>query len=69
MTDNTKSIQLPEELYNSLQELKQVFSQLTGQEITDDADVIGILLSAFIDSVQWMQEGEEGQQWSGIITE
>ena len=69
MSDNTKTIQLPEDLYNSLQELKQIFSQMTGQEITDDADVIGILLSAFIDSVQGMQEGEEGQQDSGIITQ
>ena len=69
MADNTKTIQLPEDLYNSLQELKQIFSQMTGQEITDDADVIGILLSAFIDSVQGMQEGEEGQQDSGIITQ
>ena len=69
MADNTKTIQLPEDLYNSLQELKQIFSQMTGQEITDDADVIGILLSAFIDSVQGMQEGEKWQQDSGIITQ
>jgi hypothetical protein len=66
MTDNTqgtRTIILPEDLYSSLQELKQIFSQMTGQEITEDADVIGILLSAFIDSVQGMQEGgEEGQQ-------
>jgi hypothetical protein len=50
--ENLKTIQLPEDLYASLQELKTVFSQLTGQEIKEDADVIGILLSAFIDSVQ-----------------
>jgi hypothetical protein len=66
MSENIKTIQLPEDLYNSLQELKQIFSQMTGQEITEDADVIGILLSAFIDSVQGMQE----QEWdSWIITE
>lgn len=66
MSENTKTIQLPEDLYNSLQELKQIFSQMTGQEIKEDADVIGILLSAFIDSVQGMQE----QEWdSWIITE
>jgi hypothetical protein len=58
MSENTKTIQLPEDLYNSLQELKQIFSQMTGQEIKEDADVIGILLSAFIDSVQGMQEQE-----------
>ena len=56
MADNTKTIQLPEELYASLQELKQIFSQMTGQEITEDADVIGILLSAFVDSVQGLNE-------------
>ena len=60
--ENLKTIQLPEDLYASLQELKTVFSQLTGQEIKEDADVIGILLSAFIDSVQWMQEGENTEQ-------
>ena len=59
MSDNTKTVVLPEDLYNSLQELKQIFSQMTGQEITDDADVIGILLSAFIDFVQGMQEAEQ----------
>jgi hypothetical protein len=58
MSENTKTIQLPEDLYNSLQELKQIFSQMTGQEIKEDADVIGILLSAFIDSVQGMLEQE-----------
>jgi len=70
MTDNTqKTITLPEDLYNSLQELKQIFSQMTGEEIKEDADVIGILLSAFIDSVQGM-EGQEGeQQDSWIITQ
>ena len=60
--ENLKTIQLPEDLYASLQELKTVFSQLTGQEIKEDADVIGILLSAFVDSVQWMQEGENTEQ-------
>jgi hypothetical protein len=51
-----KTIQLPEDLYNSIQELKAVFSQLTGQEVKEEADVIGILLSAFVDSVQSMQD-------------
>ena len=67
MTDTKKTIELSEELYNALQELKQVFSQLTGQEIKDDADVIGILVSGFIDSIQNLQEQQDGE--SGIITE
>jgi len=68
MTDTKKTIELPEELYNALQELKQVFSQLTNQEIKDDADVIGILVSGFIDSIQNLQEQENANN-SGIITE
>ena len=57
MTDTkTKTIELPEELYASLQELKWVFTELTGQKIEKDEDVIWILLSAFVDSVQWMEE-------------
>jgi hypothetical protein len=67
MSEAKKTIELPEELYNALQELKQAFSQLTGQEIKDDADVIGILISGFIDSVQNLQE--QAQEGGGIITE
>jgi len=67
MSETKKTIELPEDLYNALQELKQVFSQLTGQEIKDDADVIGILISGFIDSVQNLQE--QAQEGGGIITE
>lgn len=55
MTDTTKTIELPEELYASLQELKPIFSQLTGETIEKDEDVIWILLSAFVDSVQGME--------------
>lgn len=58
MTDKLKQISIPEDLYESLQELKQVFSEMTWEDIKEDADVIGILLSAFIDSVQWWEEWE-----------
>ena len=67
MSETKKTIELPEDLYNALQELKQAFSQLTGEEIKDDADVIGILISGFIDSVQNLQE--QAQEGGGIITE
>jgi len=60
MSENKKTIELPQEIYDSIQELKTVFSQLTWQEIKDDADVIGILLSAFIDSIKGMQEENPG---------
>ncbi len=69
MADTTKTIELPEELYNSLQELKWVFSQLTWQKIEKDEDVIWILLSAFIDSVQWIDNEWEGTQETKILTE
>lgn len=58
MTDKLKQISIPEDLYESLQELKQVFSEMTWEDIKEDADVVGILLSAFIDSVQWWEEWE-----------
>lgn len=58
MTDKLKQISIPEDLYESLQELKQVFSEMTWEDIKEDTDVIGILLSAFIDSVQWWEEWE-----------
>jgi len=64
-----KTIQLPEDLYNSIQELKAVFSQLTGQEVKEEADVIGILLSAFVDSVQSMQDQQWNENKSWIITQ
>jgi len=67
MTDTKRTVELPEDLYNALQELKQVFSQLTGQQIENDADVIWILISWFIDSMQNLQEWE-GEN-PGIITE
>jgi len=68
MADTTKVIELPEELYNSLQELKWVFSQLTWENIEKDEDVIWILLSAFVDSVQGMEEEWEEQEGK-ILTE
>lgn len=69
MTDTKKTIELPEDLYKALQELKEVFSQLTGQKIESDADVIGILISGFIDSIQNLQENNPGENNSGIITD
>jgi len=68
MTDTKKTIELPEDLYKALQELKEVFSQLTWEKIESDADVIWILISGFLDSIQNLQENnQEGNQ--GIITD
>ena len=69
MTDTKKTVELPEDLYNALQELKEVFSQLTGQKIESDADVIWILISGFIDSIQNLQENNNWENENGIITQ
>ncbi len=69
MVDTTKTIELPEELYASLQELKWVFTELTGQTIEKDEDVIWILLSAFVDSVQGMENEWWEEQEGKILTE
>jgi len=69
MTDAKKTVELPEDLYNALQELKEVFSQLTGQKIESDADVIWILISGFIDSIQNLQENNNWENEDGIITQ
>ena len=75
MTENKKTIQVSEELYEAIQQLKNIFSQLTGQQIDSDEDVIGILVSGFIQSLEqgasmwqgwWANTGQGG---SGIITE
>jgi len=45
MTENKRTIELSEDLYNALQEIKEVFSQLMGQNIEKDEDVMNILVS------------------------
>jgi hypothetical protein len=40
----TKQIEIPVQLYNELQQLKEVFSSLTGKPITEDSDIIDILV-------------------------
>jgi len=80
MSDNKKTIQISEELYNAIQDLKTILSQLTGEEIKSDEDVIGILISGFLESLAGLQhqhqhphshhdhqEGQNPQQGGGII--
>ena len=56
----TKTIEVSEELYNAVQKLKEVFKELTGQEITKDEDVLSILIGWFIDSLsQWAPGAEQ----------
>ncbi len=60
----TKTIEVSEELYNAVQKLKEVFKELTGQEITKDEDVLSILIGWFIDSLSqsapWAEQPTEG---------
>jgi predicted CopG family antitoxin len=46
-----KNIEVSQELYDAIQKLKEVFKELTGQEITKDEDVLSILIGGFIDSL------------------
>lgn len=56
-----KSIEISGELYDAVQQLKQVFSEMSGKPLESDEDVLSILVSGFIDSVMHEQEhGGEG---------
>lgn len=56
----TKTIEIPQDLYDAIQKLKEVFKQMTGQTIEKDEDVIAILVWGFIDSLsQWMEKPED----------
>lgn len=46
------SIQVSEPLYDSIQKMKELFSQMTGQEVTQDEDVLSILIGGFFDSLK-----------------
>jgi len=70
MADNKKTIQISEELYQALQDLKKLFTQLTGQQNLTEEDVIWILVSWFIESLNQQQSQGNIQQggWQ-ILTE
>lgn len=57
-----KNIQISDELYDAIQQLKQIFAQMSGKPIENDEDVLSILVSGFIDSVMHEQEGMEGEE-------
>lgn len=46
-----KTIEIPEDLYNAIQKLKEIFNEMTGQTVEKDEDVIAILVGGFIDSL------------------
>ena len=66
-----KTIEVSVDLYDAIQKLKEVFKEMTGQEVAEDQDVVAILVGGFIDSLsQSAQEANEAAgNDSGIITE
>ncbi len=56
-----KHLEISGELYDAIQQLKQIFGEMSGKPIENDEDVLSILVSGFIDSVMHEQEGMEGE--------
>ena len=54
-----KTLEVSADLYDAIQKLKEVFKEMTGQEVTEDQDVIAILVGGFIDSLS--QSAQEAQ--------
>lgn len=54
-----KTLEVSADLYDAIQKLKEVFKEMTGQEVTEDQDVIAILVGGFIDSLS--QSAQETQ--------
>lgn len=82
MSEEKKTIEISEDLYQAIQQLKGVFWEITWQQVESDEEAIGILVGGFIDSINAEQNnGEESQGeeqswdnsgensgWSDIIT-
>lgn len=51
-----KHIEISGELYDAIQQLKEIFGNMAGKPIENDEDVLSILVSGFIDSVMHEQE-------------
>ena len=47
----TTTIEVPLELFDALQRIKEIFYQVSGQRVEDHADVIAILIGGFFDSL------------------
>ena len=66
-----KTIEISDELWQALQEIKKIISQLAQTEITKDEEVLEILIKGFIETVLQTPPQQWGptQGESGIITE
>jgi len=59
-----KTVEISEELYNAMQQLKQIFSQMTWNQIEDDEQVLWILIWGFIDSLNaWNFDEHWDDHW------
>ena len=73
MNNQKVTIEISKDLHEALQQVKQILSQLSWEQIQNDEDVIGILVSWFIQSLmaQWQQwqnpQQWENNSWSWII--
>lgn len=48
-----KTIKISNEMYDAIQMLKKNFSEMSWTQIDSDEDVLGILISTFLDAVNW----------------
>ena len=72
MTDTTHNIELSDELFQAIQQLKEVLTQVTWKTINSDEEVVWILVSWFIESLMasqwWWQEWQPWKgEWNNII--
>jgi len=73
MNNQKVTIEISKDLHEALQQVKQILSQLSWEQIQNDEDVIGTLVSWFIQSLmaQWQQwqnpQQWENNSWSWII--
>jgi len=55
-----KTITISDELWEALQQVKQIISQLAGTQIEKDEEVLEILIKGFVESLlAWPQPGAE----------
>lgn len=60
------TIELGNDTYNALQQIKVIFSQITWEINLSDEEVIGILISWFL---QWLEMQENQDNQSNILLE
>lgn len=67
MTEEKKTIEISNQLYESINQLKQIFTQITWQNIQSDEEVLSIIVWWFIESIT--QDNSLVDQNQHIITD